>query len=311
MPGRAEAVTERNRALRLVHPVLVLLGVSVLAYGLLLPQMGFFWDELPMSWIRYELGREAMTRYFSTNRPVWGLLYQFTTSMLPQVPIYWEVLALLLRWASAALVWLMARNLWRGRSEFAAIASLAFLLYPGFNQQWTSYLYSHFFIVLCFLLLSFMCSIWAESRVDRRVVLTAGGMLLAGLNLWMMEYFFFLELLRPFLIFRMVVALHPEISRRKAVGRSMAGWWPYLVVFAANILWRLLVFNNQVYQPTLGASVRSNTWTAAERSGTGRWTAVVQDHGRRLEPRSPNFQPLPMTGPARSSTTSLSLPSSD
>ena len=81
--------------------------------------------------------------------------------MLPQVPIYWEVFALFLRWASAVLVWGIARNLWRGQAEFAAIASLAFLLYPGFNQQWTSYLYSHFLIVLCFLLLSFLCSIWA------------------------------------------------------------------------------------------------------------------------------------------------------
>jgi hypothetical protein len=257
MPGRAEAVTARDRVIKLAHPVLILLVVTVLAYGLLLAQMGFFWDELPMSWIRYQLGPDAMTRYFSTNRPVWGVLYQLTTSVLPQIPIYWEILALVVRWASAVLVWLMARNLWRGRAEFAAIASLAFLLYPGFNQQWTSFLYGHFFIVLCFLLLSFLCSIWAERRPDRRLELSLGGVILAGLNLWMMEYFFVLELLRPLLIFRVVVEAQPGIALRYAVRRTMAGWWPYLAVFIANVLWRLLVFNNQVYQPTLGASVRA------------------------------------------------------
>ena len=76
----------------LTTPPLVLAIVAVLAYGLLLPQLGFYWDDLPMSWIRYQLGPEAMARYFSTNRPVWGLLYQVTTRLLPQVPIYWQVL---------------------------------------------------------------------------------------------------------------------------------------------------------------------------------------------------------------------------
>ena len=228
MPGRAEAVTARDRVIRLAHPVLILLVVSVLAYGLLLPQMGFFWDELPMTWIRYQLGPDAMTRYFSTNRPVWGMLYQLTTTLLPQTPIYWEMLALVVRWVSAVLVWLIARNIWRGRAEFAVIASLAFLLYPGFNQQWTSFLYSHFFIVLCFLLLSFLCSIWAERRSDRRLVFSLGGVILAGLNLWMMEYFFVLELLRPLLILRVVVEAQPGIALRQALRRTMTGWWPYL-----------------------------------------------------------------------------------
>ena len=68
-------------------PPLVLAIVAILAYGLLLPQLGFYWDDLPMSWIRYQLGTEAMARYFSTNRPVWGLLYQLTTRLFPQVPI--------------------------------------------------------------------------------------------------------------------------------------------------------------------------------------------------------------------------------
>ena len=94
--GDAKVVSFTDRAARLVHPAVVLLVVSVLAYGLLLPQMGFFWDELPMSWIRYELGPEAMTKYFSTNRPAWGMLYQLTTAVMPHIPIYWEVFALLL-----------------------------------------------------------------------------------------------------------------------------------------------------------------------------------------------------------------------
>ena len=256
--GNAEAVGLKDRAAGLAHPALILLVVAVLAYGLLLPQMGFYWDELPMSWIRYELGADAMTKYFSTNRPIWGLLYQATTSVLPQIPIYWEVFALLLRWISAVLVWLIAANLWPRHREFALITGLLFLLYPGFNQQWTSYLYSHFFIVLCFLLLSFLCSMWAMRKQTWRLPLSLGGLVLSALNLWMMEYFYVLEFLRPLLMLRQAWLMHPGAPIGRTIRRAIAAWAPYAVVFAANVLWRLLVFNNQIYQASLPGAAENN-----------------------------------------------------
>jgi len=235
--------------------------VAVLAYGLLLPQMGFYWDELPMTWIRYELGPAAMMRYFSTNRPVWGLLYQVTTRILPQVPIYWQLFALLWRWVAACLVWGILRHLWPTERQLAVLVGLGFLLYPGFSQQWTSFLYAHFFIVLCFLLLSFLCMIWSLESTRWRWPLTALGMLFAGLNLWMMEYFFVLELLRPFIILRTVWA---EEGHRWAarIRRTLVVWLPYLGVFIASVLWRLFVFNNQIYKPSLISNIRSQSGEA-------------------------------------------------
>src|SRR6476620_3164791 len=137
-----------------LHPSLSLLIVALLAYGLLIPWLGFYWDDMPMSWIRYELGPAAMTRYFSTNRPVWGLLYQLTTRLLPQVPVFWQIFALLWRWLGAVAVWAIVRELWKDKPRFALAVALLFLLYPGFNQQCGSYLYSHFFIVIFFYLYS-------------------------------------------------------------------------------------------------------------------------------------------------------------
>src|SRR5512141_245532 len=102
---------------KFLHPALALFLVAVIAYGILAPQLGFYWDDLPMSWIRYELGPEAMTRYFSTNRPVWGLLYQLTTRILPQIPIYWQIFALVCRWLTAVLTWAIVRELWPRRSR--------------------------------------------------------------------------------------------------------------------------------------------------------------------------------------------------
>jgi len=245
-------------------PAVLLAFLAVFAYGLLLPQMGFYWDELPISWIRYELGPEALTRYFSTNRPVWGLLYQLTTRILPQVPIYWEVFALFWRWMTALLVWGIIRELWPGRRQFALIVSMFFLLYPGFNQQWTSLLYSHFFIVLCFFLISFLCMIWSFRYPRLFWPLTVFAIFFSILNLWMMEYFFVLELFRPFVICYFIFSITNEQKIWSSIRRTALLWIPYFIVFMADVYWRLFVFNNQIYQPVLISSFKSSpliaTW---------------------------------------------------
>jgi hypothetical protein len=219
-----------------LYPAFVLFLMTVIAYGLLAPQLGFYWDDLPMSWIRYELGPQAMTQYFSTNRPVWGLLYQITTRLLPQVPVYWQVFALLWRWLGAVVVWAIVRELWRDKPRFALGVALLFLLYPGFNQQWGAYLYSHFFIVLFFYLYSIYLSLKRQ---------TVPALIFSALNLWMMEYFFPLEFARLGFFWTSLREEYP--NPRQRIKPTLRLWTPYLIVFVLAVLSRLFVFNNQVY----------------------------------------------------------------
>ena len=220
-----------------LHPAVLLFITSILAYGILIPQLGFYWDDQPMSWIRYQLGPEAMTRYFSTNRPVWGWLYQVTTRLIPQVPVLWQIFALLWRWLGALVVWLIVRELWKDRPRFALVVALLFLLYPGFNQQWGAYLYSHFFIVLFF----FLFSIYL--MLKRR---TVPALLFSALNLWMMEYFFPLEFARIGFLWTALRDDYPDPRQR--IKPALKLWLPYLGVFVLAVLSRLFIFNNQIYE---------------------------------------------------------------
>jgi hypothetical protein len=191
-----------------------------------------------------------MTQYFSTNRPVWGLLYQVTTRVLPQVPIYWQVFALLCRWLGAVVVWLIVKELWKDKPLFALSVSLFFLLYPGFNQQWGAYLYSHFFIVLFFYLIS-------NYLMLRRKTIAA--LIFSALNLWMMEYFFVLELARVGMIWTSLRDSYPDPRQR--FRSTMRQWMPYLALFALAVLSRLFIFNNQVYGFGLMSQLRADPWT--------------------------------------------------
>ena len=233
--------------MRRIHPALVLLLVTVITYGLLTPQLGFYWDDLPMSWIRYELGPQAMTQYFSTNRPVWGLLYQVTTRLIPQVPVYWQIFSLIWRWLGAVVVWAIVRELWKDKPRFALSVALLFLLYPGFNQQWGAYLYSHFFIVLFFYLISIYLSL------KRKTIL---ALIFSALNLWMMEYFFPLEFARVGFIWTSLRDEYP--GPRERVKPTLKLWTPYLILFALAVLSRVFIFNNQVYGFGLMSQLQSS-----------------------------------------------------
>jgi len=228
-----------------IQPAITLFIVTILAYGLLIPRLGFYWDELPMTWIRYELGPEALTRYFSTNRPVWGILHQLTTSLIPQVPIYWQIFALIWRWLGAVVIYEIILHLWKDKPRLALGVALLFLVYPGFNQHWASYLYSHFYIVLFFFLFSLYCMLRAIRSPENYWKWTIAGLIFSALNLWMMEYFYTLELVRVGFI--LTAMRDEEISLRERLKRTLGLWLPYLAVFSLAVLSRLFIFNNQVY----------------------------------------------------------------
>ena len=76
---------------------LTLAVVCLAAYAPGIASMGFFWDDWVMNWIAQNLGNAGLATYFSTNRPVWGVLYQLTTPILGGSPLGWQILAILAR----------------------------------------------------------------------------------------------------------------------------------------------------------------------------------------------------------------------
>jgi hypothetical protein len=212
---------------------LAFLFVTVFAYGLSFWRLGFYWDDLPISWIRYQLGSAASIRYFSDSRPVWGLLYQLTSYILPHNPAYWQLFAIFWRWAGVVMLWFVVLRLFPRRKYTVFLLSLLVLLYPGFNQQWVSYVYSHFFIVFFFLVFSWYLMLRGK---------TIPAVVFSVLNLVMLEYFFMLEFIRPFIIFK---SLQDEpLTNRERLIRTFKIWFPYIGGVVVAVAYRSLVFSH-------------------------------------------------------------------
>lgn len=260
------------------------LAVAILAYGLFLWRYGFYWDDLPISWIRYQLGEEAMRQYFSTARPVWAELYVLTTRVIPQVPIYWQVFSLLWRWLGVILLWKLTRELWPDREKTAVLVGLYFLLYPGFDLQWAAFLTTHYYIVICFFFASYLLMLRALRTPERYWLFTIPALILSALNIWMLEYFYFLEIIRVVILFYILFQSAPEQKIMQTARRAVLHWLPYLLVFIANVLYRALVFTNVAYQNVLLEDLRSAPFatllTLFQSIAADLWRVVVQAWAR-------------------------------
>jgi hypothetical protein len=231
---------------------LVLLGVCAAAYGLMIPYIGFYWDDWPFTWIYDTFGPAGLTTYFETKRPVLAWIYQITMPLVGNVPWKWHLFGLAWRWISATALWALLRAVWPKRPEMAVWAALLFAIYPGFDQTYIPIAYAHYFLTESFFFVSLLLTVLAVRARLRddlpRFRLFTGLALFASLvNLMTTEYFFLLDLVRPLLIW---VVLSQEGSGKSQWRRTLMLSIPYLALFLVPVVWRVFFFENQTFSYT-------------------------------------------------------------
>lgn len=246
------------KTLRRIPAPLFLLLLALVTYALFFWQRGFYWDEAPWTWIYFRLGPAALTKTFSTSRPFWGMLYQLLLPLFGANPWAWQILVVLMRWLTAVLLWALLRLLWPQEEQPALWASALFLVYPGLGQNYISLMYTHFFVILNIFLLSLHLSILAIQR--KSLPLTLAALLLAGINVLTMEYFYFLEFFRLALFW---FVLPGEWKSR--LRRALLSFLPYLAIFAGVTIWRAFFFQNQNASYSYGTieALKQNIFTGA------------------------------------------------
>lgn len=236
------------------QPVIILLLAALLVYGFFIPFLGFYWDDLMLQWISQTMGPAGLARYFSTNRPVWGLFYQITTSLLGDAPWKWQVFAIFWRWLAAVGLFSLGKQIWQ-RQTPALLAALLFLTYPGFGQQYIATVYGHFSLVLTAFFFSLTLSLIAAQTIQRKRfwAFSVLSLILSAINLFSMEYFFMLEVIRPLLIGLVLREKTPQ--RKQHLMSVLKHWAPYLFLFLAAGIWRAFLFDYQTNNYEVGLLV--------------------------------------------------------
>lgn len=225
-----------------IPPALLLL--CLISYGLMIPRLGYYWDDWPAVWFTRFYGSASLVDVLGIDRPQLAWLYFLTTSLIGESRVGWQIFSLLMRWLSCLALWWTLLQIWpKNRGQVVWVVFL-FAIYPGFRQQYIALIYSHDWIIISLFFLSLGLMVRAVRRPKWRLVLLGLSWLLAAYTMFADEYYFGLELLRPVLLWMALAEPAPDsprLTNRQRLGKVFLYWLPYLVIMAAFLFWRLVV----------------------------------------------------------------------
>ena len=232
-----------------------LLFLCFLCYGILIPTLGFYWDDLPILFSYQTTGAAGFPDYLASDRPFSAWNFMLTTSLFKFNPLGYHLLAFVLRYLSIILFYQITKLVWPNKTKTAAIAASIFAVYPGFLQQPIALIYCHHFSVFCLQLLSIYLML-KNARSERTNWFYAVISWIATFHMFSIENFATLEMIRPVLLWIVLTSKHKDFKDRAIT--VIKQWAPYLAIFILFMIWRVFIFKFPTYEPDLLEGYESN-----------------------------------------------------
>ena len=227
-----------NQNLNSKSPIRIFALLTLATYGLLVPFTGFYWDDWPFAWIAKFQGAYEFIPGFMPFRPFLGPIFYVTTSLIPPDPMYWQIFAVFIRFVMGLSLWWSLGKVFPEKKQIAFIASLLFIVFPGYSQHWVALTHiNQELIPFIFYILSFGFTFKAL-RSEKPLPYTIIALLLQICGIYPTEYFFPLESLRVLLLFFFFFE-GKLISRFIA---TMKAWWAYLLIWISNAAWLIYYY---------------------------------------------------------------------
>jgi hypothetical protein len=218
----------------------------LLAYGILTPRMGFYWDDLPFAWFLRFFGPAEFIPAFEPFRPLLGYVFAATTAIFGGHPLTWQLLGLFIRFILGLQVWSLLRKVFPTRERSVLWVVLLFTVYPAYGQQWVALTHiNQELIPLIFLLSSFILTVNLLRSGKTSLPLTSLAILLQIFGLFSTEYFFGLEILRFFFI--LVIFAESITDKKDLFKKTVMQWLPYLVIWLINAAWTYSYHRSDAY----------------------------------------------------------------
>ncbi|PWH12388.1 MAG: hypothetical protein DDG60_13435 [Anaerolineae bacterium] len=234
---------------------LLLLLLAGLTYLPHVGHFGFYKDDWYLMYAARVRGPEFFSVIFAGDRPARAPLQAILYILFGEHLLYYHLSAFLYRVVGALALWGSFTLLWPAQKRAAWLASVLFLLYPGFLSQVNAVDFqAHLFSLMTAMFslwLGFLA--WRESRIGVRLLLLLLTILTGWLYLSLMEYFIGIEVLRFGLLG--MVAWRETSTLRKYVARWMRRVLPFLLVPVGFLFWRLLLFESERRATDVGAQL--------------------------------------------------------
>jgi hypothetical protein len=227
---------------------LIILLVCIIAYGVFIPFLGFYWDDLPYMWFKHTTGVSGVFNALALDRPLLGLFYLLPMSILGQSSWVWQIFAIFCRFLFILSVYKFINKIFPEQLRENKYLILLFSVFPGFSQQWISVIYSHAFLIfaLYFFSLSIFVDLINEKIFNWPKLIAV--LSLSFISLVSSEYMAGMEILRPFIIFMILAKNYPNLSLKQKVSKTIAKWAPFLIAVFVFIYYRIFIASSVLYK---------------------------------------------------------------
>lgn len=243
-----------SRAIQILGIPFALGILVILSYGLLVREVGFYWDDWPFVLVMNRVGPSGFLEMLGLHRPLLAKLYGLTTMIFADHPLRWQLFGLFTRWLAAVSIWWACREFWPlHRRQVASIAFL-FAVYPGFIEQQIAVVYSHYFLV--YAVFAFSLGTMVIAVRGRYWLWGIVSILTSAYCMFSIQYYVGLEIARPLMIW--YILSEREKSKKKKFLEGWIVWLPYLVLLTGMFVWRLFLLPETNYEASLLLSLREN-----------------------------------------------------
>ena len=217
---------------------ILLFLIALVTYGYQLFSMGFYWDDWQAVFLSTFSDPGVLWDYFAYDRPFSAWTYAISFPFLPMLPLVWQLFTLLLRWLTSICFYAFFSRIWpEFKHQFGWVCALL-LVFPGFTLQPVSVAFNQHFLTFFLFSLSLLLMVLAVQK--RKIWLIAPAVILDLIQMFTMEYFAGLEVVRPFILFFLLNKSNEKSSQ--IVKKVFINWLPYLLGFGIYILFRFVYY---------------------------------------------------------------------
>lgn len=223
--------------------ILVLVGISAIAYLPLVSRFGYFNDDWYLMYDVRAQGAQFFHEIFSSDRPGRAFLMIPLFSLFGSNPIYYNISAYLFRLFGGMILFWILRMIWPKKYFLPGMGSIFFTIYPGFLSQTNAIDYQSHIVALALGLLSVALTVKLFFVHDpkQRVFLILASILAGWASLSQMEYFIGIEAFR-FGCIAVIVWREPHTSIWQSLKNAILKYLPLVAVPAGFLIWRVAFF---------------------------------------------------------------------
>ena len=231
--------------LRISFNIWLVSGISLaligLSYALYLPSLGFYFDDWPQLYSMIIGGSQGIKNYYLfDSRPFcfWPELFLF--KLWGTNPILWHLANYFLHWLIGLSIYFAFRQIWPEHKQNLLWVILLFSVYPLFDQQSVALVYIAPKVSYLFFFLSVGLMVAYAKGGKGKYLFLVASLIANMLNLFTVEYFIGLELIRPIILW--FIMRDGKTTMR--VKNVLFHWLPYFGLIIIFSFWRLLLVEN-------------------------------------------------------------------